>query len=146
MSPFSSCFSFETSLATSPCRTVELFHLGSWRVADTTYLGRLFNLSAHSPVRDAHRVANHSSVRRPSSRALVRSASASSTSAHSSISSPPNWPNQPPSRKPSLPSVSWTTPSSETFVLITIFPILVLPLVGVVSYSAEAHGFLVMGL
>jgi len=55
MSPFSSCFSFETSLTTSPLRTVELFHFGSWRVEDTTYLPRLFNLSAHSPVRDAHR-------------------------------------------------------------------------------------------
>src|SRR5258708_38777305 len=83
MSPFSSCFSFETSLTTSPLRTVELFHFGSWRVEDTTYLGRLFNLSAHSPVRDAHRVANHSSLRRPSRRASVPSASSSSTLAHS---------------------------------------------------------------
>src|SRR5260221_10912805 len=123
MSPSSSRFSFETSLTTSPRSTVELFHLGSWRVADTTYLGRLFNLSAHSPVRDTHRVANHSSLRRPSRRASVPSASSSSTLAHSSRSLSPNWPNQPPSLKPSSPSGSWTTPSSETFVLITIFPI-----------------------
>src|SRR5713101_865430 len=123
MSPSSSCFSFETSSTTSPFRTVALLHLGPSRVEDTTYLGRLFNLSAHAPLRDSHRAANHSSLRRPSSRASVRSASSSSTLAHSSRSLPPNWPNQPPSLKPSSPSGSWTTPSSETFVLITIFPI-----------------------
>src|SRR2546421_982105 len=41
---------------------------------------------------------------------------------------PPNSTNQPPSPKPSSPSGSWTTPSSETFCgpLITIFPISVL--------------------
>jgi hypothetical protein len=55
MSPASSCFSFETSFTTSPASTVELLHLGSWRVEDTTYLGRLFILSASSPLRDAHR-------------------------------------------------------------------------------------------
>src|SRR5271166_7103707 len=124
MSPASSCFSFETSLTTSPVRTVELLHLGSWRVEDTTYLGRLFNRSAHSPLLASHRAANHSSLRRPSSRASVPSASSNSTLAHSSRSLPPNWPNQPPSLKPSAPSGSWTTPSNETFVLITIFPIL----------------------
>jgi len=75
MSPASSCFSFETSPTTSPLRIVELLHLGSWRVEDTTYLGRLFNLSAHSPLLDSHRAANHSSLRRPSSRASVPSAS-----------------------------------------------------------------------
>src|SRR5260221_7873089 len=133
MSPSSSRFSFETSLTTSPRSTVELFHLGSWRVADTTYLGRLFNLSAHSPVRDTHRVANHSSLRRPSRRASVPSASSSSSLAHSSGPLSPHWPNQPPSLKPSSPSWSWTTPSTETFVLITIFPIFGSPLVGAVS-------------
>src|ERR1700730_8485120 len=117
MSPFSSCFSFETSLTTSPLRTVELFHLGSWRVEDTTYLGRPFSLSAHSPVRDAHRVANHSSLRRPSSRACAPSASSSEILPHASRSFPPNRPNQPPCLKPSLPSGSSTTPSSVTFVL-----------------------------
>src|SRR5713226_8282952 len=126
MSPSSSCFSFETSSTTSPFRTVALLHLGPSRVEDTTYLGRLFNLSAHSPLRDSHRAANHSSLRRPSSRASVCSASSSETLAHSSRSLPPNSPNQPPSLKPSLPSGSWTTPSSETFVLMTIFPISVL--------------------
>src|SRR5260370_22996708 len=123
MSPSSSCFSFETSVTTSPFRTVELFQRGCSRVEDTTYFGRLFNLSAHSPGRDDHRVPNHSSLRRPSSRASAPSASSNSTLAHSSRSWPPNWPNQPPSLKPSSPSGSWTTPSSETFVLITIFPI-----------------------
>src|SRR5215469_18240000 len=88
-----------------------------------TYLGRLFNRSAHSPGRDAQRVPNHSSLRRPSSRAEVPSASAYSILAHSSRSFPPAWPNQPPRLYPSSPSGSWTTPSSDTFVLTTIFPI-----------------------
>ena len=60
MSPSSSCFSFETSFTTSPFRTVELFQSGSSRVEDTTYLGRLFNLSANSPLRDGHRAAKNS--------------------------------------------------------------------------------------
>src|SRR5260370_29310082 len=121
MSPASSCVSFETSvttspLSTAPLKTVELLHLGSSRVEDTTYLGRLFNLSAHSPLRDCHRSANHSSLRRPSRRASVRSASSSSTLAHASRSLPPNWLNQPPNLKPSSPVGSWPTPSSATFV------------------------------
>jgi hypothetical protein len=41
-------------------RTVELFQAGCSRVADTTYLGRLFSLSASSPLRDGHRAASHS--------------------------------------------------------------------------------------
>src|SRR5580704_17936454 len=130
MSPSSSCFSRVTSSTTLPCRTVTLVHLGSWRVEDTTYLDRLFSRSAHSPGEDFHRAANHSSLRRPSSSAAVCSASAYSTLAHSSRSLPPSWPNQPPRLKPSSPSGSWTTPSSETLVLITIFPISVLPLPG----------------
>src|SRR6266436_8163429 len=140
MSPSSSCFSFETSSATSPVRTVALVHLGSSRVEDTTYLGRLFSLSAQAPLRDSHRAANHSSLRRPSSRASVRSASSSSTLVHSSRSLPPNWPNQPPRLKPSRPSGSWTTPSSETFVLITIFPISVLLFWLVLSATPPAGG------
>src|SRR3984885_3740552 len=127
MSPSSSCFSLVTSSTTSPFRTVTLVHLGSWRVADTTYLGRLFSRSAHSPGRDAHRVPNHSSLRRPSNRAAVRSASSYSTLPHSSRSFPPSWTNQPPSLKPSSPSGSWTTPSRDTLVLMTIFPMSVLP-------------------
>ena len=47
-------------LSTSPLRTVELFQAGLARVADTTYLGRLFSLSASSPLRDGHRAASHS--------------------------------------------------------------------------------------
>src|SRR6202021_1011528 len=128
MSPASSCFSFVTSRTTSPLRTVALVHLGSVIVEDTTYLGRLFNRSAHSPVRDAHRVANHSSLRRPSSSASVPSASSSQTFCHASRSFPPNCPNHPPSRNPSAPSGSCTTPSSETFVLMTIFPMVRSPL------------------
>src|SRR6266566_7509463 len=126
MSPSSSSFSFETSSTTAPFSTVALLHLGSSRVEDTTYLRRLFTLSANAPLRDSHRVANHSSLRRPSRRASVLSASSSATAAHPSRSLPPNSPNQPPCLKPSLPSGSWTTPSSETFVLITIFPMSVL--------------------
>src|SRR6266446_4966423 len=140
MSPASSCFSFETSVTTSPLSTVELVQRGRSRVEDTTYFGRLFNLSAHSPGRDDHRVPNHSSLRRPSSRSSAPSASSNSTLAHSSRSLPPNWPNQPPSLKPSSPSGSWTTPSSETFVLITIFPISVLLFWLVLSATPPAGG------
>src|SRR5215813_2080767 len=122
MSPASSCFSFETSFTASPLSTVELVHLGSSRVEDTTYLGRLFNLSAHSPLRDSHRPANHSSVRRPSRKASAPCASPNPTLAHSSRSLSPIWLNQPPNLKPSSPVGSWTTPSSETFSLMTIFP------------------------
>src|SRR5258708_25129032 len=126
MSPSSSCFSLVISSTTLPFRTVALVHLGSSRVEDTTYLGRLFSRTAHSPGRDAHRAPSRSSLRRPSSRAAGRGASPYSTLPHSSRSLPPDSPNQPPSLKPSSPSGSWTTPSSETFVLITIFPISVL--------------------
>src|SRR5690349_2678996 len=42
------CFSAGTSLSTSPLRTVELFQAGLARVAYTTYVGRLFSLSASS--------------------------------------------------------------------------------------------------
>src|SRR5207253_2692571 len=58
MSPSMCCFSVETSLSTSPLRTVELSQVGLARVADTTYLGRLFSLSASSPLRDGHRAAS----------------------------------------------------------------------------------------
>src|SRR5690348_4757318 len=133
MSPSSSCFSLVTSSTTSPFRTVTLVHAGSWRVEDTTYLGRLLSRCAHSPARDdGHRAPNHSSLRRPSSRAAARRASAYSTLAHSSRSLPPDLANQPPRPKPSLPSGSCTTPSSDTFVLMMIFPISVL-LAGAVS-------------
>src|ERR1700722_7877554 len=128
MSPSSSRFSLVTSSTTSPVRTVTLVHLGSRRVADTTYLGRLLSRSAHSPGRDAHRDPNHSSLRRPSSRAVVPTASACMTFPQSSRSLPPYWTNQPPWLKPSLPSGSSTTPSSDTFVLMTIFPIFRSPL------------------
>src|SRR5258708_18292406 len=127
MPPSSSRFSFATSVTTSPFRTTPLPHRGPLAVDDTTYLGRPFNRSAHAPSRDSHRSANHSSLRRPSSSAAVPSASSNETLPHSSRSLPPYWPNQPPRRNPSLPSGAWTTPSSETFVLITIFPISVSP-------------------
>src|ERR1700722_9124072 len=97
MSPLICRFSFEISLTTSPLITVELDHMGSFGVEDTTYLGMLFNLSAHSPLRDSQRVANHSSLRRPSSRASAPSASSVSTLAHPARSLPPNRVNQPPS-------------------------------------------------
>jgi len=59
MSPSMCCFSVETSLSTSPLRTVELFQARLARVADTMYLGRLFSLSAGLPLRDGHRAASH---------------------------------------------------------------------------------------
>src|ERR1700683_3513434 len=96
MSPSISCFSLETSSSTSFLSTVELDHFGSFKVEDTTYLGRSFNRSAHAPVRSDHRAANHSSLLRPSRMASDRSASSVSTLAHPSRSSPPNWPNHPP--------------------------------------------------
>ena len=58
--PVYSCFSFETTFSALPFSTVELFQSGCSRVDDTTYLGRLFNLSAKSPLRDGHRAASHS--------------------------------------------------------------------------------------
>src|SRR3954471_21683309 len=95
-------------------------------VEDTTYLGRLFNLSAHSPLRPTQRGPKYSSLRRPNSRASAPSASSNSTLAHSASSFSPTALNQPPCLKPSSPVGSWTTPSSVTFSLMTIFPILVL--------------------
>src|SRR6266567_3516519 len=54
-SPFSSCFSLKTSSTALPVRTVELFQWASSSVDDTTYLGRLFNLTANWPLRDGRR-------------------------------------------------------------------------------------------
>ena len=90
MSPSWSSFSFETALATSPVGTAELLHLAASGVEDTTYLGMLFSRSAHWPLRDSHREANHASLRLPSSRASARSASSSRILAHSSRSEIPS--------------------------------------------------------
>ena len=49
MSRLSASPSASTSSARSPLRTVELFHSGSSRVEETTYLGIVLNLSANSP-------------------------------------------------------------------------------------------------
>src|SRR5512146_863808 len=127
MSPSTSCFSFATAAATSPRSTRPPPHWTLSAVAETTYLGRLFSLFAHASVRDSHRAANHSSLRLPSSRAWLLSASSSMIEPHALRSSPPWVRNQPPCLKPSLPSGSWTTPSSEMFVLMTIFPMAVSP-------------------
>ena len=51
---------FEACFTTSPSRTVELLQSGSTSVEDTTYVGMLFNLSAHSPLRAGHRAAKYS--------------------------------------------------------------------------------------
>src|ERR1700733_4625810 len=123
MSPSNSCLSLATSAVTSPFRTGAFCQTGSLRVADTTYLGRPLSLSAQAPVRADQREPNHSSLRRPSRRASAPAASSASICAHRSRPLPPDWPNQPPRSDPSSPSGSETTPSSETFVLITIFPI-----------------------
>src|SRR6202020_1884957 len=124
ISPSICCFSCDTSVTTSPLRTVALVHLGSSRVEDTTYFGRLFNLSTHSPLWDGDRVPKYSSLRRPNSSASAPCASASSTSVHASQSRPMNCTNQPPCLNPCSPLGSSTTPSSETFWLTPIFPIL----------------------
>src|SRR5215475_11815859 len=126
ISPCICCLSFETSLTTSPARTVAFVHLGSWSVADTTYLGRRFKLSSHSPLIIDDRAPKYSSLRRPISSASAPCASASSSSAHASQSWPMNWTNQPPCLNPPSPLGSSTTPSSVTFWLTTIFPILIL--------------------
>src|SRR2546427_4137218 len=126
ISPSNSCFSFETSCMTSPASTVELFQSGSFRVEDRTNLGISFNLSANSPLRDGHRAARNSYVRRPNSWASAPSASSSRTLAASSRPRSPTRPTQPPRPKPSAPAGSWTTPSTVTFSLTTILPIQVL--------------------
>ena len=46
--------------------------MGSVKLEDTTNLGMLFNLSAHSPLRDSHRVANQPSLRLPEERLGVQ--------------------------------------------------------------------------
>src|SRR5262249_55008189 len=112
--------------STSPFNTIELSQAGSTRVEDTTYLGTLFKLSAHSPLPDDHRAPKRSSLRRPKYTASAPSASANSPSAHASRSLSRNSSNQPPCLKRSSPVVSSTTPSSEMFSFTTIFPISVL--------------------
>jgi RNA polymerase sigma-70 factor (TIGR02960 family) len=86
---------------------VALLHLGSSSVADTTYLGRLFSLPAHSPAREAgHRAANHSSLRRPSSTAAAFSASVVSTPAHASLEGAAGGPLGPEARYEQAESIS----------------------------------------
>src|SRR6476659_9915413 len=99
MSPSMCCFSVETSFSTSPWRTVELFQAGWAKVADTTYLG---SLSASSPLRDGHRAAGHSSLRRPSRRAPAASASSSASLASCGLF--PVGPARPPALRPSSPA------------------------------------------
>src|SRR5579863_1657751 len=128
MSPSTWSFSLVIASTTPPFSIVTLVHVGSLSVPDTTYFGRLFSRAAHSPGLVAgHRVPNQSSLRRPSSSAAAPTASAYSISPHSLRSLPPDVRNQPPRPKPSWPSGSSTTPSSETFVEMTIFPIPGLP-------------------
>src|SRR6478736_6604199 len=122
ISPSTFCLNFETSLTTSPVRTVELIQTGSSSVDETTYLGRLFSLSAHSPSRGFHREPKYSSLRRPRSKAEAPSASSSPRPAQSSRSPFRYCWNQPPCLEPSSPVGSPMTPSSETFSLIRILP------------------------
>src|SRR6266567_620790 len=137
MSPLSCCFSFETSCSTSPLRTVELFQAGCSRVEDTTYLGMLFSLAASSPLRDGHRAASHSQLRRPSRKASAPSASSSASLLSCGLSL--IRPTQPPNLKPSSPAGSWMTPSSVTFSLTTIFPISVLLFAGIIRSHRYRH-------
>src|SRR6266699_4159248 len=70
--------------------------------------------------------------------ASVPSASSSATLAASSRPRSPIRPIQPPCLKPSVPAGSWTTPSSETFSLMTIFPMSVLLWGGRLSTTTDA--------
>src|SRR5438445_4933633 len=101
MSPSRLRFSAEISSTASRSSTVVLLHWGRSSVDDTTYLGRLFILSAHwrltrSPI-DGAREANHSKLLLPSNSASAARTSFVSLTTHSSRSLPPtNWWNQPP--------------------------------------------------
>src|SRR5213080_625975 len=124
MSPSYWPFSFSTSDAMSPLRTVELFHSGSDSVDETTYFGMLLNLSANSPSLDGHASANPAYVTRPRSKA-------SDAIVSSSLNSLPSSPRsisklQPPYLKFSDPPGSSTTPSSDANSVMTILPISVL--------------------
>src|SRR3954468_2206881 len=107
MSPSTFCLSFETSVATSPFRTVEFFQTGTSSVDDTMYLGMLFSRSKYSPLRDGVGDPNHSSLRRPSSNALARNALLVRGLNHGSGSLPANCFHQPPRLNPSSPPGSW---------------------------------------
>src|SRR5439155_207459 len=120
MSPSCSSFSFATSSATSPLSTVELFHSGSCRVEETTYLGMVLNLSANSPSLDGQAAAKPSNVTLPSSRAaddMVSSTLNLLPSSPRSISKV-----QPPCLKSSPPPGASMTPSSDTNSVTTILP------------------------
>ena len=112
---------------TSPFRTVELFQRGSSRVEDTTYLGRLLSLSAHSPLRDDHRDAEPL-VAAPTQQQGLGAQRLVERDLGPLLRGPCPQTRRTSRRslKPSSPSGSWTTPSSEMFVLMTIFPISVL--------------------
>ena len=60
MSPSLLLLQLRDLLATSPFSTVELFHSGSSRVEETTYLGMVLNLSANSPSLDGQAAAKPS--------------------------------------------------------------------------------------
>src|SRR5918997_5632288 len=108
MSPPGFCFSLATPSATLFLMSVELLHAsGSSRVAEATYLGRPFILSAmpSSLAAVGQNSANSSYVALPSSRALLPS---SSSCADFDSSSLQNWKNH-------LSGASMT-PSSATFV------------------------------
>src|ERR1700749_3413799 len=122
MSPSISRLSRDTSLTTSPTRTVELFQTGSTSVVDTTYLGSRLSRSAHGPRRPFHRRPKKSSLLRPSNTASALIASSYSVVAHASRSASLISSNQPPRVKPCSPVGSWSTPSCVTFSLTTIFP------------------------
>src|SRR6185295_6058226 len=137
MSPSCRSLSFATSAATSPVRTVELFHSGSVRVEETTYLGMLLNLSAKptSSVLDGHAAAKPSYVTRPSSRASDEKTS-------STLNLSPSSPRaisklQPPYLKLSEPPGSSTTPSSDTNSVTTIRPTCFPPSVRVSGYHNQ---------
>src|SRR4029453_11384343 len=121
MSPSCRCFRFATASGTPSSSTVELFHSGSLRVDETTYLGMALNLSANSPSLDGHAAAKPSYVLRPSSRA-------SDDIVSSSLNLSPSSPRlisklQPPCLNSSPPPGASMTPSSDTNSVTTIRPL-----------------------
>src|SRR3954452_1111672 len=121
MSSSTSSLILSISAATSPEITVVLFHSGSDSVVETTYFGRLLNLSANSPSREGQAAAKPSYVVRPSSSAP---APMTSSSLNLSPSSPRSYSNaQPACSKSSAPPGSSTTPSRVMNCVTTILPI-----------------------
>src|SRR5262249_31441245 len=117
-------FSPVTSSTTSPRSTVVLRHSGFSSVDETTYLGSELNLSANSPSTWGHTGAKPSYVTRPRSKASVAIVS-------SNLYASPSGPREKSSIQPtrsnaSVPLGASTTPSTDTYSVTTILPMVVL--------------------